>query len=248
MEQAANYLNSLFTGRDLREVRHRLLDEMRHTHDHMDRLMRQAVDLARQVVEVAEDKDKDDLCVAGQTNLMDFSELASMDRLKQLFEAFAEKRQILHLLDRCLEAEGVQIFVGEESGYELLGGCSLVSAPYQIDGKVIGVLGVIGPARMNYSPRHPHSGCHGAPAGRGPQTWLTLNSWIPGAKHPINPIGRWKWQWKRKRFNPARRPRPWLTSPWPRPMPRPRGSRILSRGPPRPPVRHPPHRREPAQT
>jgi heat-inducible transcriptional repressor len=151
LEQAANYLNSLFTGRDLREVRHRLLDEMRHTHDHMDRLMRQAVELARQVVEVAEDKDKDDLCVAGQTNLMDFSELASMDRLKQLFEAFAEKRQILHLLDRCLAAEGVQIFVGEESGYELLGGCSLVSAPYQIDGKVIGVLGVIGPARMNYS-------------------------------------------------------------------------------------------------
>ena len=151
LEQAANYLNSLFTGLDLREVRHRLLDEMRHTHDHLDRLMRQAVDLARQVVEVAEDKDKDDLCVAGQTNLMDFSELASMDRLKQLFEAFAEKRQILHLLDRCLEAEGVQIFVGEESGYELLGGCSLVSAPYQIDGKVIGVLGVIGPARMNYS-------------------------------------------------------------------------------------------------
>ncbi len=151
LEQAANYLNSLFAGRDLREVRHRLLDEMRHTHDRLDRLMRQAVELARQVVEVAEDKDKDDLCVAGQTNLMEFSELASMDRLKQLFEAFAEKRQILHLLDRCLEAEGVQIFVGEESGYELLGGCSLVSAPYQIDGKVIGVLGVIGPARMNYS-------------------------------------------------------------------------------------------------
>jgi heat-inducible transcriptional repressor len=148
LEQAANYLNSLFTGRDMREVRQRLLEEMRHTHDNLDRLMRQAVELARQVVEVAEDRD--DLCVAGQTNLMDFTELASMDRLKQLFEAFAEKRQILHLLDRCLEAEGVQIFVGDESGYEMLGGCSLVSAPYQIDGKVIGVLGVIGPARMNY--------------------------------------------------------------------------------------------------
>ncbi len=151
LEQAANYLNGLFVGRDLREVRRRLVDELRHTHDRLDRLMRQAVELARQVVEVAEDKDKDDLCVAGQTNLMDFSELASMEWLKQLFEAFAEKRQILHLLDRCLEAEGVQIFVGEESGYDLLGGCSLVSAPYQIDGKVIGVLGVIGPARMNYS-------------------------------------------------------------------------------------------------
>jgi heat-inducible transcriptional repressor len=148
LEQAANYLNALFLGRDMREVRQRLLDEMRRTHDRMDHLMRQALDLARRVVEVAEDKD--DLFVAGQTNLMDFAELANLDRLKQLFEAFTEKRQILHLLDRCIEAEGVQIFVGEESGYEVLGGCSLVGAPYHIDGKVIGVLGVIGPARMNY--------------------------------------------------------------------------------------------------
>ena len=148
LEQAANYLNSLFGGRDMREVRHRLLEEMRLTQHHMDHRMRQAMELARRVVEAAEDKDE--LYVAGQTNLMEFTELANLDRLKQLFEAFTEKRQILHLLDRCIEAEGVQIFVGEESGYEVLGGCSLVSAPYQIDGKVIGVLGVIGPARMNY--------------------------------------------------------------------------------------------------
>jgi heat-inducible transcriptional repressor len=148
LEQAANYLNSLFTGRDLREVRRRLLDEMRHTQDRMDSLMRQAMDMARRVVESAEDKD--DLCVAGQTNLMEFTELASMDRLKQLFDDFTEKNQILHLLDRCIEAAGVQIFVGDESGHQLLGGCSLVTAPYYIDNKVIGVLGVIGPARMNY--------------------------------------------------------------------------------------------------
>jgi len=148
LEQAANYLTSLFGGRDMREVRQRLLEEMRLTQDHMDHLMRQAMELARRVVEAAEGKDE--LCVTGQTNLMDFSELTNLDRLKQLFEAFTEKRQILHLLDRCIEAEGVRIFVGEESGYEVLGGCSLVSAPYQIDGKVIGVLGVIGPARMNY--------------------------------------------------------------------------------------------------
>jgi heat-inducible transcriptional repressor len=81
---------------------------------------------------------------------MEFTELASMDRLKQLFDAFTEKSQILHLLDRCIEAAGVQIFVGDESGHQLLGGCSLVTAPYYIDNKVIGVLGVIGPARMNY--------------------------------------------------------------------------------------------------
>jgi transcriptional regulator of heat shock response len=103
-----------------------------------------------------------------------FAELANLERLKQLFEAFTEKRQILHLLDRCIEAEGVQIFVGEESGYEVLGGCSLVGAPYHIDGKVIGVLGVIGPARMNYSAGDPDRRRNGAPPRRRSQTWLTL--------------------------------------------------------------------------
>jgi heat-inducible transcriptional repressor len=148
LEQAANYLNGLFTGQDMRDVRKRLLDDIRSTRDDMDQMMRQAVEMAQRVVAAAELRD--DCYIAGQTNLMEFTELASMDRLKQLFDAFTEKSQILHLLDRCIEAEGVQIFVGEESGYELLDDCSLVTAPYSIDDRVIGVLGVIGPARMNY--------------------------------------------------------------------------------------------------
>jgi len=110
--------------------------------------MMRAMEMAQRVVEAAESVD--DCFIAGQTNLMEFSELASIERLKQLFDAFTEKSQILHLLDRCIEAEGVQIFVGEESGYQLLGDCSLVSAPYRIDDQVIGVLGVIGPTRMDY--------------------------------------------------------------------------------------------------
>ena len=105
-------------------------------------------EMAQRVVVATERHD--DCYIAGQTNLMNFNELANMERLKQLFDAFTEKTQILHLLDRCIEAEGVQIFVGEESGYELLDECSLVTAPYSIDDRVIGVLGVIGPARMNY--------------------------------------------------------------------------------------------------
>ena len=78
------------------------------------------------------------------------SELASMERLRQLFDAFTEKHEILHLLDECMRAEGVQIFIGEESGYQLLEGCSVVTAPYEIDDEVVGVLGVIGPTRMAY--------------------------------------------------------------------------------------------------
>jgi len=110
--------------------------------------MMRAVEMAQRVVESAERRD--DCYIAGQTNLMEFNELASMERLKLLFDAFTKKSEILHLLDRCIEAEGVQIFVGEESGYGLLDDCSLVTAPYRIDDTVIGVLGVIGPTRMDY--------------------------------------------------------------------------------------------------
>jgi heat-inducible transcriptional repressor len=148
LEQAANYLNEMFTGQGIQDVRKRLLAELKSTHEHMDRVMMRALAMAQQVVEAAEGAD--DCFIAGQTNLMEFTELASMERLKQLFDAFTEKNQILHLLDRCIEAEGVQIFVGEESGYQLLDDCSLVTAPYCIEDQVVGVLGVIGPTRMDY--------------------------------------------------------------------------------------------------
>jgi heat-inducible transcriptional repressor len=93
---------------------------------------------------------KDDYVLSGETNLMGFSELADMDCLKQLFEAFNHKRGVIHLLDQCLAAEGVQIFIGEESGYRAFDHCSLVTASYSVNEQVVGVLGVIGPTRMNY--------------------------------------------------------------------------------------------------
>lgn len=81
---------------------------------------------------------------------MDFDELAQLDRIKMMFDAFSEKQEILHLLDRCSQAEGVQLFIGEESGYGPLEKCSVVTAPYEMDNTVVGVLGVIGPTRMAY--------------------------------------------------------------------------------------------------
>ena len=148
LEQAASFLNGLFTGQDMRDVRKRLLDDLQRAHAHMDAAMVRAVEMAQQVVEGAEHKD--DCYIAGQTNLMEFSELASLDRLRQLFDAFTQKRELLFLLDRCIEAEGVQIFVGEESGYRILDDCSLVTTAYRVDDQVVGVLGVIGPTRMDY--------------------------------------------------------------------------------------------------
>jgi len=148
LEEASNYLNQIFTGQDLDEVRRRLVEDLRRTHEHMDQAMMRATALAHQVVTSAERKD--DCYIAGQTNLMEFGELASMERLRQLFEAFNQKREILHLLDRCIAANGVQIFIGEESGYALLDDCSVVTRAYRVEGEVVGVLGVIGPTRMDY--------------------------------------------------------------------------------------------------
>ena len=146
--QAGNLLTEMFTGQDLRDVRRRLVEDLKHTHRSMDELMMRAMQMAQRVMEAAEDQD--DILIAGQTNLMQFEELANMDRLKSLFEAFDRKREILGLLDQCIEAEGVHIFIGRESGYELLDDCSLVTANYRVDDQVLGVLGVIGPTRMDY--------------------------------------------------------------------------------------------------
>ena len=146
--QASNLLTEMFTGQDMRTVRKRLLDDLRRTREHMDQLMRDAVEMAQSLMEAAEHKD--DFMLSGQTNLMEFDELASLDRLKGLFQAFNEKREILHLLDRCIAADGVQIFIGNESGYELLDDCSLVTTTYRVEEQALGVLGVIGPTRMDY--------------------------------------------------------------------------------------------------
>ncbi|HEX5788689.1 MAG TPA: HrcA family transcriptional regulator, partial [Woeseiaceae bacterium] len=91
-----------------------------------------------------------DFVLAGETNLMQFAELADIDTLRRLFEAFSQKRLILDLIDRSMNASGVQVFIGEESGYEILDDCSVVTAPYELDDGTIGVLGVIGPTRMAY--------------------------------------------------------------------------------------------------
>ena len=148
LEEASNYLNRVFIGQDIKDVRRRILEDLKDTHQNMDALMMRAVTLAQEVVEAAERTD--DCFIAGQTNLMEFGELSSMERLKQLFDAFNQKREILHILDRCIEAHGVQIFIGDESGYDLLDDCSLVTTAYRVDDQVVGVLGVIGPTRMDY--------------------------------------------------------------------------------------------------
>ncbi len=148
LQQASNLLNERFAGRDLLQIRNDLLNELQATRESMNVLMETALAMAGKGFE--NDEETEDYVLQGQTNLMNFAELADMEKLRQLFEAFSEKREILHLLDRCIDARGVQIFIGEESGYQALDECSIVTAPYTVEGRVLGVLGVIGPTRMAY--------------------------------------------------------------------------------------------------
>lgn len=148
LQQAANYLNAQFAGQDIQQVRGVLLGELREARDSLDQLMQTVMEMAEQTFET--EPNGEDYVVAGQTHLMQCTDLSDLDKLRQLFEAFNHKRDLLNLFDQCLHAEGVQIFVGEESGFEVLEGCSVVTAPYSVEGQVLGVLGVIGPTRMAY--------------------------------------------------------------------------------------------------
>ena len=147
--KASNYLNEQFAGLEIDEVRRRLLEELRQTREDMNRLMLDAIAMAQRALEVGQDEELE-YVLAGETNLMGFQELSDIDKLRQLFQMFNEKRDLLRLLDRTVTAEGVQIFIGDESGYNVLGECSVVAAPYTRDDEVVGVLGVIGPTRMPY--------------------------------------------------------------------------------------------------
>lgn len=147
LQQMANYLNQTYAGRDIREVRESLLRDMEQTKLDMNRLMTSAIEMAQRAFQRGEDED---FVLAGETNLMAYSDMADMEKLRQLFDAFNRKSDILHLLDQSIHARGVQIFVGEESGFEVLQECSVVTAPYEAEGGVAGVLGVIGPTRMAY--------------------------------------------------------------------------------------------------
>lgn len=148
LQQASNYLNNMFAGKDLPSIRAELLKELERMKDNVNQLMQSAIEMAQQVFSANENKD--DYVITGQTNLMDVAELCDVERLKKLFDSFNRKRDILHLLEQSINAKGVQIFIGEESGYDVLDNCSVVTSPYEVDGHVLGVLGIIGPTRMHY--------------------------------------------------------------------------------------------------
>jgi heat-inducible transcriptional repressor len=147
LTEAANYFNQNFSGHRFDQVRVKLRDELGRMRDDITRLMAAAVDAGSQ----AHDASKENVVVSGSRKLLDVQELSSnMGSLRRLFDAFEQKTGLLQLLDQSRAAAGVQIFIGGESDMMPLEECSLVTAPYSVDGQVVGTLGVVGPTRMAY--------------------------------------------------------------------------------------------------
>lgn len=148
LEHASNFLNEHYAGLRMDEIRLRVLAELRAAGSQLNRTLEAAVEVAAQTFA---SESESDMLVSGQTNLMASEEGPQIDRLRELFEAFQRKRDLLTLLEGCAQAPGVRLFIGEESGFAPLEGFSLVSAPYGgAGGRVLGALGVIGPTRMAY--------------------------------------------------------------------------------------------------
>jgi heat-inducible transcriptional repressor len=147
LTEAANYLTAHFAGYAFDEMRSRLQAELKQLHSDITELMTAAVEAGNEALQEADDQ----YVLSGETNLLDVEDLSSnMTRLRELFRLFERKTGLLQLLELSNRAQGVQIFIGGESGLAELDGCSVITAGYEINGRVVGSVGVIGPTRMAY--------------------------------------------------------------------------------------------------
>jgi heat-inducible transcriptional repressor len=144
---AANYLNQNYAGHSFEDVRHRLREELREIKQDMMQLMSAALDAGNRAMA----EGSEPYVLSGERNLLTVQDLSQdLRRLRQLFELFEHKTQLLQILDLSLRGQGVQVFIGGESGVSAPDDVSVVTAPYQVDGEVVGTVGVIGPSRMAY--------------------------------------------------------------------------------------------------
>jgi heat-inducible transcriptional repressor len=147
LTEAANFLNQNFAGLTFDEIKARIQDELRKLREDMTRLMTQALEASTEVM----NQNSEDYVLSGEHNLLHVQDLSSnMASLRRLFDMFEQKTSLLQLLDISSRAQGVQIFIGGESGLVPLDECSVVTARYEVDGQVVGTVGVVGPTRMAY--------------------------------------------------------------------------------------------------
>jgi heat-inducible transcriptional repressor len=145
--EAANYLNQNCLGLDFDQVRARVVEELRQLRADMSELMTAALDAGNQAISDTSTQ----YVISGERKLLDVEDLSSnMTRLRRLFDLFEQRTGLAQLLELSSRAEGVQVFIGGESGIAPLDECSVVAAPYEVDGQIVGTIGVIGPTRMAY--------------------------------------------------------------------------------------------------
>lgn len=144
---AANYLNQNFSGLDFDQIRQKLAQEIQQLRDDIKPLMSLALEAGDEALSAGNQP----YVISGERNLLDVEDLSSnMKRLRELFDLFEQRSSMVRLLEVSNRAEGVQIFIGGESGLAPLDECSVIAAPYSVDGRVVGSVGVIGPTRMAY--------------------------------------------------------------------------------------------------
>lgn len=148
--EAANFFNHRYKGSTLDDVRRLLVQAMQSDNDEMHKINQAAMQAANQVIS-EEEAAGNEVVLSGEQKLLDVPDLCQIETLQKLFDAFKTKRDLLDLLDRSMKAQGVSVFIGEESGYSALGECSVIASPYEVEGKIIGTLGVVGPTRMAYN-------------------------------------------------------------------------------------------------
>ena len=145
--EASNYLNAHYAGMAIEQVRLRVKQELVNLQSEIASLMQAAVQMSSEALS----EDEGDVVIAGERNLLSVSDFSSdMGNLRQAFDLFEQKTQLMRLLDVSSQADGVRIFIGGESQFVPMQELSVVSAPYEVDGHIVGTLGVIGPTRMPY--------------------------------------------------------------------------------------------------
>jgi heat-inducible transcriptional repressor len=147
LERMNNYLNGMLQGLTISQVKSRLILEMQDEKTRYDRLMSQAISLSQKTMG---DSDSE-IFLEGQTNIMELPEFADVGKMKEMFRTFEEKNHLVGLLDRCMDAEGFNIFIGAESRLSQMAGISVITSTYRTGRNSLGVLGVIGPTRMGYA-------------------------------------------------------------------------------------------------
>jgi len=147
LNKSSRYLNSILSGLTLREVRQKIVEEMKKEQTTYSELLSSALEMGNSTFA---DEAEYEIYVQGQANFLEYQEFSTIDKLKVILRTFEEKSMLVRILDRALEKEGVRIFIGAENELPEMEDCSFILSPYTGDNAVLGSLGVVGPTRMNY--------------------------------------------------------------------------------------------------